>query len=398
MKKWCFIFVSILVFACKKETNRKKVLVNNTDSVVVATENNAQEQKTDATIVLQDSIYKWFTPKEMEALQIRTVNAINGLNVRDSLGNKIGKLDFGESVYILDYTKDSITLKDKNQIISGRKAKVVTAWSNEKIQVSANQYDYKWFVKKEDIGFVFEGFLYENNSNAEEDSLYDYNYLSTGEKGNESKVDLREFLDIKKVNITDFNVLEKEANPLNEVPKKINGRIVLHFEKAKKLVLKDTTYLNSEYTPTRTYNVFVHEDFPTSYMVSESMFFMPEIHTEISKKTGDTLNVFQGYPYISPNKDYAVLITYDQTECYHDTYFQLYKKDKKNKYISMFGYTPQSWSYPFKKNNAGSMDAIFSIHWVQNDVFIIKAVDFVTDCYAPDKLSKPYYLKFEIKI
>ncbi|WP_055443543.1 hypothetical protein [Lacinutrix himadriensis] len=398
MKKWYYIFVLILFFACKKKTKSEDVFVVKKDSTTVVVKKDIpQQQKTDGAISIQDSIYKWFTPKEMGDLQIRTVSAINGVNVRDSLGNKTGKLDFGESVYILDYNKDSITIKDNNQMVTGRKAKVVTTWSNVKTKVNENQYAYKWFVKKEDIGFVFEGFLYENNQNVDENSLYSYNYLSTGAKGNESKIDLRELLDIRKVNSTDFNILEKEANYLS-APKKIDGRIALHFENAKKLVLKDTTYLNSEYTPTRTYDVFIHEDFPTSYMVSESMFFMPDIHTELSMKTGDTLNVFQGYPYISPNKNYAVLITYDQTECYHDTYFQICKKDKQNKYISMFGYTPQSWSYPFIKNNAGSMDAVFSMSWLNNNTFIIKAVDYVGDCYEPDQLSKPYYLKFEIKL
>lgn len=397
MRKWYYIYILILVFACKKETNSKKVHVVKTDSVVVVKEDFLKQQKESNTISEQDSIYKWFTPKEMGALQMRTVSAINGVNVRDSLGSKIGKLEFGESVYILDYTKDSIAIKDNNQIISGRKAKVLTAWSSEKTKVNENQYAYKWFVKKEDIGFVFEGFLYENNQNADENSLYDYNYLSTGVKGNESKIDLRELLDIRKVNIADFNILEKEANIIS-APKKKDGSITLAFENSKKLVLKDTTYLNSEYTPTRTYDVFIHKDFPTSYMVSESMFFMPDIHTELIMKTGDTLNVFQGYPYVSPNKNYAVLITYDQTECYHDTYFQVYKKNKENKYVSMFLYTPQSWSYPFIKNNAGSMDAVFSFNWLSSNTFIIKVVNFIADCYEPDQLSKPYYLKFEIKL
>ena len=398
MKKLAFIFVLIFCFGCKKQLETK-VKVENIEEESRVEDLNEDQQILTTEAKLVDSIYKWVDVKEFSDLQIRTVKAKNGLNIRDSLGNKIGKLVFGEVVYILEYSKDTKEVRDNGRIIKGRTAKIVTKWSSENIKTSENSYKHNWYVLKENIGYVFDGFLYENHKDNDENSLYNYGYLVVGEKGEASKIDLRELLEIEKIRFSKYEsriIKELEFKQPNTI-KKVNKVIELPFENGKKLILKDSTY-NSEYSPTRSYSVFYHKDFSDSYMVSESMFFMPDIHTELSVKTGDTLNRFNGYPYISPNKDYAVLITHDLTECYHDTAVEIHEKGLDNKYRQLLSFVPQLWSYPFKSNDKGSMDDIFTINWIGDNEFIINTVDYIDDCYAPDQLSKPYYLKFKIKI
>ncbi|WP_299890533.1 hypothetical protein [uncultured Lacinutrix sp.] len=402
MKINIYILVLIVCFSCKKKhaTALEKEEIKK-DSTVSGSSEDTLRSTSDIKkdIKRGDSIYKWFKPEEISSLDRRTVKAENGLNIRDSLGNKIGKLVFGQDIYILDYSKEVKDINDNEKTITGRTAKIVTKWSNKSIKTSENSYKHNWYVLKENIGYVFDGFLYKNNKGNNEDSLYDYGFLVVGEKGEDSKIDLSELLDIEEVSLNRYK--NRIINELKfKQPKtfiKENKTIELPFNNGEKLVLKDSTY-QSEYNPTKSYGVFYHKDFPNSYIVTESMFFMPNIHTELSIKTGDTLNKFNGYPYISPNKKYAVLVTHDLTECYHDTYFEVHKKELNGIYKSMLSFYPTSWSYPFKKNNQSSMDDVFTINWLSDNEFIINAVDYIEDCYDPEQLSKPYYLKFKIKI
>ncbi|WGD34805.1 hypothetical protein [Olleya sp. YS] len=408
MKQFLYIIILLLNFSCKKEKNNSVELNSDKQESIaikdtVKLDNNRGSNPIYKSVELakndKDSIFKWIAPKEFSKLDRRTVKAKSGLLIRDSLGNKIGKLDFGEVIYILNYSKDSTTIVDNSNVIKGRTAKIVTKWSYESIKVSDNKYKHNWYVLKDNIGFIFDGFLYENSQNTNDNTIYKYGYLVLGEKGEDSKIDLQKVLEIKKIDFEKYKnqILDKQKITPIEAPKKIDGTITLSFENGEHLILKDTTY-HSEYNPTKSFNVFHHRDFPNSYMVSENMFFMPNTHTEISIKNGDTLNTFNGYPYVSPNKKYVILVTHDLTECYHDTYFEVHKKSIDNSYTRLISFTPESWSYPFKKNNSAGMDDIFSLYWLDDDEFIINVVNYVGECYNPEKLSKPYFLKFKIKI
>jgi len=399
------VVATFMSFSCNqsnkisRQSSNEKNTVQHSDSLVAKASDDHKDQSL-SNIVSEDSIYKVFHGNDFSKMETRSVSAENGLIIRDSLGKRIGRFNFGDLVYILNYSKDTITVEDNGKTIKGRKAKVIVKFSNQKTKVNANRYDYTWYVKHQDIGYVFDGFLYENYHDHDEFSLYNYDYLSLGEKGDESKISLKEFLDIQKINsITPYALkfIKKPIKILPEAPQKKDGKIELNFRNGTKRILKDTMF-RGEYDPKKSYTVFFHTDFSENYMVKEEMIFTPEYHTEISSITGDTLNRFSGYPHISPTKRYAVLVTYDTTECYHDTYFEVLKKDANNIYKRILGYAPKTWSFPFVQNDSSNMDDIFSIHWLSTNEFIINAVDYIDDCYAPSQLSKPYYLKFKIKI
>lgn len=326
-----------------------------------------------------------FSPTDLKGIRTRNVKAENGLIVRDSINKPIGKINFGEVVHIINYSKETITIKDEGKIIKGRKAKIL--FNKYSKEIDSN-------VDRSFIGYVFSGFLYQNNPYYNEnESHYSYDALTIA--GNSINADLSELFDITEVD------LKKYRNQIIQKPKfrppppiiKKNKKIELTFENGKKLTLKDTTY-NSEYSPTRSYNVSFHPDFKNAYLVSESMFFTDEIYSVISKKNGDTINQFNGYPHISPNKSYSVSVFPDWTECNQQTNLVI-NKLKDNKYINYAYIAVNSWSYPLKLNSNGVPIDDFSIYWLSDNEFIIRVKN-PEECYL-GKVIKPFYLKYKIK-
>ncbi len=318
----------------------------------------------------------------------RTVKARNGLLIRDSLDKPIGKLAFGETAYILSYTKDTIEIRDEGRLIKGVKVEIV-------IDKDVVKTGKDFYIDRSNIGYVFSGFLYGHNSIYNEDYFpYSYDYLQIGKGEGGATIDLRNILDIKKVSINKYKnkiVKKPELVAIDTILKK-DRKIELQFENGKSLILKDTTY-QSEYNPTRSYNVSYHPDFNDAYLVSESMFFTDDIYSVISKKTGDTIHQFTGYPYISPNRLWSVSV-YTEFECMQQTFLSInYLADNKYKhYASLLA---KSWSYPFKLNANDVLVDDFSFHWLSDNEFIIKAKN-PEECYL-GKNIETFYLKYRIK-
>lgn len=318
------------------------------------------------------------------------VSAKNGLIIRDSLDNRIGKLDFGETVYIVRNIKDTITLKNEGKTITGSKVKII-------INKDSVKTGKDFYIDKSNIGFVFSGFLYSHDSfhNEIDEFHYSYDGIALGKHNNEANINLREMFDIKTVNFKEYEskIVPKTKFISSTVPIKKDKKIVLNFDNGKSLVLKDTTY-QSEYTPTRSYNVSYHPDFKDAYLVSESMFFSDEIYSVLSKKNGDTLNQFNGYPHISKNKSYSVSVFPDWSECNQQTSLVI-NRLKDNKYINYAYISVNSWSYPLKLNSDGIPVDDFSIHWLSDNEFIIKVKN-PEECYLGEVIE-PFYLKYKIK-
>lgn len=318
------------------------------------------------------------------------VSAKNGLVIRDSLGKRIGKLDFGETVYIVCNTKDTITLKDEGKTITGSKIKIV-------INKDSVKTGKDFYIDKSNTGFVFSGFLYSHDSFHDEihESHYSYDRITLGKGHNEADINLREMFDIRTVNLKDYKA-KIIANPKYispPIPKKKDKSIELNFDNGNRLILKDSTY-QSEYKPTRSYYVSYHPDFKDAYLLSERMHFTDEIYSVISKKNGDTLNQFNGYPHISPNKSYSVSVFPDWTECNQQTSLVI-NRLQDNKYINYAYISVNSWSYPIKLNSDGIPIDDFSIHWLSDNEFIIKVKN-PEECYLGEVI-KPFYLKYKIK-
>ncbi|MFK7748633.1 MAG: hypothetical protein AB8B65_09595 [Kordia sp.] len=320
----------------------------------------------------------------------RTVKAKSGLIIRDKKGNPIGKTVFGETVYIVNYTKDSITIKDEGKTIKAPKARIVL----DPTKVTQGK---DFYIEPSNIGYVFSGFLFDYYGNhTNENSLYGYDYLRLGNTKLEENatINLRDLFDIKRV---DF---KKYQDKISKSPKSSaidiiyrKGKVLtLPFDNGEKLVLKDTTY-NSEYNPTRSYSMSFHESFPNSYLVSETMFFTEEKYTVLSKKTGDTIQKFIGYPHISPSKEYSVAV-FPEFECMQQT-FIIVTKLVDGKYENYASIQTNSWSYPYKFDANDIMKDVFSIYWVSETEFILYAKN-PEECYMENPTDY-FYLKYKIK-
>lgn len=322
----------------------------------------------------------------------RTVKAKSGLLIRDAAGKEIGKVKYGNLVYIIDYTKDSITITDNGKTIKAPKARIVL--NPKKVTLGADFY-----IEPSNIGYVFSGFLYDNyTEHIDDDFPYAYEYLrlGTSELEENATIDLREIFNITRVNYNTYkNKIIKKPTifPIDTTTYKKGKVLTLPFENGQKLILKDSTY-KSEYNPTRAFTVLFHKDFPNTYMVSESMFFMDDIYTVLSKKTGDTLQRFHGYPYISPTKKYSVAIFHD-FECMQQTHIVINKRIKDGTFQHYASLQPNSWSYPFKLNENNNLEDHFSIDWISDTEFIVYAKN-AEECYV-ENASDYFYLKYKIK-
>ncbi|WP_046756911.1 hypothetical protein [Kordia jejudonensis] len=322
----------------------------------------------------------------------RTVKAKNGLLVRDAEGKQIGKVEYGNLVYIIDYTKDSLTIQDEGKSIKAPKARIIL--DPKKITQGKDFY-----IEPSNIGYVFSGFLFNNNSNYKEDEFpyaYEFIRLGTAELEENATIDLRELFEITRVQFNTYKskIVKKPTVITTDTTSYKKGKVLtLPFDNGKKLILKDSTY-KSEYNPTRSFNVSFHEDFPDTYMVSENMFFMDDIYRILSKKTGDTLHTFRGYPYISPTKKYSVAI-FHEFECMQQTYMVINKQMNDGTFQHYASLQPNSWSYPFKLDKNNNLENHFSIHWISDTEFIVYAKN-AEECYLENALDY-FYLKYKIK-
>ncbi|WP_420574750.1 hypothetical protein [Kordia sp.] len=320
----------------------------------------------------------------------QTVKAQNGLIIRDSVGKPIGKLPFGKTAYIIDYTKDSITIKDEGKTIKAPKARIIL----DPTKVTQGK---DFYIEPSNIGYVFAGFLYDFYENAkDENSLYAYEYLKLGTTPDDehANIDLREIFDIKRVHYNTYKSKAQKSfkTPTIDTTYKKGKILTLPFENGKKLILKDSTY-KTEYNPTRSFNVVFHKDFPDSYLVSERMFFMNELYTILNKKTGDTIQQFTGYPYISPSKKYSVAV-FNEFECMQQTFIVI-NKLKDGRYQNYASLQTNSWSYPYKLDKNNMMIDAFSIHWISDTEFIVYAKN-PEECDMTNPTDY-FYLKYRIK-
>lgn len=326
----------------------------------------------------------------LNEMPMRTVKAKSGLIIRDIESKPIGKVQFGETVFIVDYTKDSITIKDEGKTMKAPKARIV--FDAKKVKTGKDFY-----IEPSNIGYVFSGFLYDDYGYFQGDDFpYAYTNLQLGAIKDDltATIDLREIFEIKRINFNRYKnkIIERAKLPAIDTTYKKGKVLTLAFANGEKLILKDTTY-QAEYTPTRSYNVMLHESFPNAFMVSESMFFTNEKFTVLSRKTGDTLQQFRGYPYISPTKKYSVAV-FPEFECMQDTYL-IVNHLKDGKYQNYASLRVQSWSYPYKLDANNSPVDHFSIYWISDTEFILYAKN-PEECYLENPTDY-FYLKYKIK-
>lgn len=316
------------------------------------------------------------------AQNTRAVKAKNGLIIRDALGNKIGKFDFGDAITVESYAEKDTTIIDNGKKIKGKLAKVILDYDAYLKQLLNPSIVYK-------VGYVFDGFLFNNEIN--EDEAYRYAGLSFNNKY-VVPFNLKELFEIEQVK------LDKYLNRIVKVPLiedvtslyKKNKLVTLKAENGKQSQFKDTTY-QSEYSPTKTHNVLLDSNFKDRFIVGYHMIFSNQYYDFVSKTNGEILDTYiGGYPHVSPNKNYVVSIDYDM-ECPNERTLFLDKiVDGKiiktiEIYYSLEDYLKLNFVKTTDKNE---------IYWLNNKEFIVNFWG-ATECY--DNTENHFYYKYKIK-
>ena len=329
---------------------------------------------------------------EKKLIHTRVVKAKNGLNIRDSLGNKLSKFDYGAIAYIIEYSKDSTSVQDEGKTIWGRKAKIV---------MDIYKFMDNLIVPSGEInhGYVFEGFLYKT------DGFYDTHDTYSGDKndpfhyyftsntylgslsGEDANIDIREILDIEKVDLKDYEskIVAQEKILDSQYHTKDNNEFELSFSNGTSRLFKDTIFMDSEYSPTRHYELFDHNAFENAYLIFHS-FFEDSNFILLDKTTGDTLSWFADYPFVSPNKKRVVSITTPFSYGDGESVLELTTMNKNNFHL-IIDASFINWNTPNDKY----------IYWLSDDEFILKVKE-VEHSFSDEKNVPYFYLKFNIKV
>ncbi|RKE95069.1 hypothetical protein [Ichthyenterobacterium magnum] len=312
----------------------------------------------------------------------RVVKAKNGLIIRDSLGNKLGKFNYLETISVLEYSKDKIEIDNNGKPIIGQKAKVII--NPEELNKEENFY-----LHNSNIGYVFDGFLFENATTGNDD--YRYEGLSINKK-HLIPFNLSELLEVEEVNIDNYlNKVIKKPNIKDVTSRYKQGKLVtIKAVNGKQLQFKDTTY-QSEYSPTKTFYVSEDSNFENAFIINSQMIFMYQHFDFFNKKNGELLDTYiGGYPHMSPDKSYIVSVDYD-AECPNQRTLFI-DKIVNNKIIKTLEihYDIEEYKHlSFVKNKTKN-----EIFWLSNNEFVFKFWG-ATGCYSDS--DNYFYYRYKIK-
>lgn len=314
----------------------------------------------------------------------RVVKAKKGLIIRDSIGNKIGKFNYLDAISVLKYDKDLITVKDNGKIIKGFKAKVIV--NPNQLKKSQN-----FFISKSNTGYVFSGYLFEDDT-AEENDVYKY-FGITLDNEYLYPFSLKELLNMEPVHIKPYLHKVIKTTLITDVTKlyKTDKRVELVAENGKKVIYKDTTYANREYEPSKVFSVSEDVSFENKFVVNYQMLFDYRHFYFIDKQTGELVDTyFGGYPHVSPNKELVISVDYD-AECPNQRTLFIDKivNNKIVKKLQIHFDTSEQKGLQLVKTSDKN-----EVYWLNNKSFIVKFWG-ATDCY--DSTEDYFYYKFILK-
>ena len=313
----------------------------------------------------------------------RIVKSKNGLIIRDSLGNKVGKFEYLNTVSVIEYSDNKTKIIDNDQVVYSRKAKVI-------INPEVLKKDENFYIDNTNIGYVPEAYFFKTYSN--DGNHYNYDGLSVKGK-NLQPIALSELFDVKQVDINEYKnrvLYQPNSIDVTKLYKKDNV-LTLLAENGKKVVYKDTTY-NSEFSPTKTYSVFKNSGFKDVFLVHYHMVFDYQRFDFISQETGGLLDQYAGgYPHVSPKKDIVISIDYD-TECpsQRTLFIDKIVDGKIIKAFELYYNLEENYDHiTFEKISDDT-----EVYWLSNKEFIVKFWG-ASECYSDSE--NYFYYKYKIK-
>lgn len=324
--------------------------------------------------------------------ETRAVKAFNGLVYRDSAGQRLGKFNYGDAVFIQSYSRDSIEITEKGKKIKTRKAKVILDMDAYYKHTALAEIAYPF-------AFVAEHYLFKNwfdDSKYGEEyyeihpedildrELYDNDFTSSGDNYSEAQINLLEVFDIRKVELENYEkqiISRQSFNP--KFYQNPNNSFLLEFKNGNKRELRDSVYSNMEYSPTQHFEKIEFPSQPNTLLIFES-FFEDSWFTLFNLDNGDTISQFDGYPFYSPNSKWIVNVNTPLSFSDETTALQL-KCINQGKYMTCVRVNFLDWNLP----------EVLEVLWISDKEFLVKVVR-VRNSYGDHEERVPYYLKFKI--
>ena len=320
----------------------------------------------------------------------RIVSAKGGLNIRDKLGNKIGKLTYGTPVQIKSYSSNSKTYYDNGVPITGRTVEIILDFHNYLDHLIVPEIQYQ-------TGFVFEGYLFARGQHQSTlnhylqeldespEALYKTYMLNIKKKEYcEVPIDIKEFITLKKLKQLPNSISNQKVTNDPQFSKKTSKTISLIYGNGTSRILKDTMYTNSEYQPVREFRKVEKHAFLPNYLIFES-FFEDYFYFLLNEENGDTLHVFEEYPHCSPNLQTVVCL---KTPLSYDKGTALVEvcRIDNGKIEMLFTAEFTQWNLPNEHE----------VYWVSDRSFIIKAKQ-VEDAFSNEENASYFYLQFTLQ-
>lgn len=313
---------------------------------------------------------------------IRPVKNRNGALVTNSLSKVTDTLSYGEDVYVINYnstTGNALIIKSYSLYLDDLLV----------LHDSANF----GFVAIKDL-YKGNGFNHDQSQYAEGESDPAYLYYYTRSIAIKdpyttvTDLDIREFIEIERIDWEKYKdrIFVAEDSMINTFffPYQ-EGDVTLPFANGTTLTLRDSTNNNMEYQPTDHYQLVENNKFKNHYLIYNS-FFESYQFLLLDKSTSDTTGIFQGYPFVSPRRNYVVSFDTPYTYGQGETKMELLTLEGK-RYQHELTAVFSNWNVPRTKH----------IYWLSNTEFILK-VKPVEDAYTKEEDAEFFYLKFTILI
>ncbi|MFD0864177.1 hypothetical protein ACFQ1M_18320 [Sungkyunkwania multivorans] len=261
----------------------------------------------------------YFSPQE-----IKYVQALNGLNVRDENGHKIGKLNYGDKVEIIKYTPKKLTVIDSDKTIVGNVVEICN-------------YESGSYKRR----YVFDGYLVAD----EELRLFD------------SQLDLcdppQSFTILRDVN---RSIIATDHIDFSKKFPKVKDEIRLPLTSGEEMVLKNKTG-SIESREAYSYVGFVK---PFNAYLIEGGYYEEGDFFFVDRASGEITTRFPSYPYISPDRKTIVCFYFDpyleQSKLY------IYKESDANRFMLKKEIDIKFWTQNLVHTN---------LKWTSNNSFII---------------------------
>ncbi|WP_299219253.1 hypothetical protein [uncultured Aquimarina sp.] len=289
-----------------------------------------------------DTCVHYFDP-----LAVKYVQALNGLNVRDENGNKIGKLLYGDKVNIIKHTTKKLSINDNGKTVNGSIVEICN-------------YESGYNKRR----YVFDGYLIEDTT------LKLYNTQLCANMHIEDDKD--PFNSGERVCLDDTYsiILDTPSNsiPTNFISKNDEviiekGRITLPLTNGKKQIFVDNTeYLES--TESYEYIGFLKS---FDYYLIEGSYFEEGDFFFVDQNNGEIKSRFPNYPHISPDKKTIICFYFNPYN--NSSEFFVYKIDNKNQITLKHQVEIGFWAQNYENTE---------ILWTSNTSFLVKATPIAT--------------------